>query len=167
MNIGSICNRRLVNVDRQCTLARATALMRENHVEALVVTTGSVEGARVTGIVTDRDLVVHVMALRLDEDEVTVGDMVHHRLVSVPEDGDLTEALDAMQESGVRCLLVADADQKLVGVLSLDDVMDACASLMHGLGRVIRSGIDREGIETSAVQLPGPLLHVKAAAQVA
>ena len=57
MKIASICQRRVVTIDNASSLVQAAGLMREHDVGALVVTTESSEGPRVTGVVTDRDLI--------------------------------------------------------------------------------------------------------------
>lgn len=163
MNIASICKRRIVTVDSAGTLEQAAGLMREHHVGALVVTTQTDEGGmRVAGVVTDRDLVVDVLARGLDVTGVRIGELTRGAVVSVAEDDDLVAAIAAMQDSGVRRLLVSDAERRLVGIVSLDDLMDACAREIDGLAKVIRSGIDREVTEADAAPLPVPLLRIPA-----
>lgn len=157
MNIGSICSRRIVTIDSEFSLRDAAALMRERHVGALVVTAPSAEGTRVAGVVTDRDLVIHVLAQGIDGDEIEIGDLANQHIASVRDNEDSTRALAVMQEQGVRRLLVTDADQQLVGIVSLDDLVAACASDMDRLARTIRSGIEREAAETSPVVPPPPL----------
>jgi len=164
MNIGSICQRRLVTIERTNSLAQAATLMRERHVGALVVTTSTAEGPRVDGVVTDRDLVVGALAEGLDAASVTVGSLASERLVSVNELDDLGDAVAAMQASGVRRLLVTDDEAQLIGIVSLDDLLAAYATEIDGLAKVIRSGIDREVAETDVApeEPPAPPLRVPA-----
>jgi CBS domain-containing protein len=164
MNIGSICQRRLVTIERTHSLAQAATLMRERHVGALVVTTSTAEGPRVDGVVTDRDLVVGALAEGLDAASITVGSLASERLVSVNELDDLGDAVAAMQASGVRRLLVTDDEAQLIGIVSLDDLLAAYATEIDGLAKVIRSGIDREVAETDAApeEAPAPPLRVPA-----
>jgi CBS domain-containing protein len=163
MNIASICQRRIVTVDSTGPLAEAAALMRDRHVGALVVTTAMPEGPRVVGVVTDRDLVIHVLASGLDSGDVVIGDLASEQLVSVNERGGLEDALEAMQGSGVRRLLVTDDEAHLVGIVSLDDVLAACATQIDGLAKVIRRGIDREVAATTTVAEPvAPRVRVPA-----
>jgi CBS-domain-containing membrane protein len=89
---------------------------------------------------------------------VTIGELASDRIVSVSEEDDLSSAIAVMQEGGVRRLLVTNAEQQLVGVVSLDDLMDACAAEMAGLAKVIRNGIEREVIESSNLPPPAPLV---------
>jgi CBS domain-containing protein len=158
MNVGSVCTRRIVRIDSGGTLAQAARLMREHHVGALVVTSEAPEGLRVGGIVTDRDLVMDVLARELDGTAVRIGELASREVVSVSENDDLTDAIAAMQETGVRRLLVTNADQQLVGVVSLDDLIDVLASQLDGLAKVIRSGMQREVDEAAAAPPPAPVV---------
>ena len=162
MNIGSICSRRIVTIDSKATLAQAAAQMRDRHVGALVVTAASPEGLRVTGVVTDRDLVIHVLAQSVDGSEFAIADLANRRIASVSEKDDSSLALDVMREFGVRRLLVTGAEQQLVGIVSLDDLAAACASDMDRLARVIRSGLDREAASTAPATPPVPVLRIPA-----
>lgn len=162
MNIGSICSRRIVTIDSKATLAQAAAQMRDRHVGALVVTASSPEGLRVTGVVTDRDLVIHVLAQSVDGSEFAIADLANRRIASVSEKDDTSLALDVMREFGVRRLLVTGDEQQLVGIVSLDDLAAACASDMDRLARVIRSGLEREAACSVPATPPAPVLRIPA-----
>jgi CBS domain-containing protein len=167
MNIGSICTRHIVSLGSGDLLQRAATLMREQHVGALVVTETSAEGARVTGIVTDRDLAIEVLARGDDASRLLVGDVASSHLVSAPEDTELAEAVDLMVSAGVRRLLVHDADGHLVGLVSFDDLLPACIAPLAGLSEVLRKGIEREVAERGAIAAPPrPVLRVPAVGTV-
>ena len=83
-----------------------------------------VEGERLVGIVTDRDLVVRVLAEGRDPRSTTVGEIASSDLVTVSPDTDLNEALNLMSESQVRRLLVSEGD-RLVGIVAQADVARA------------------------------------------
>lgn len=151
MNIGSICKREIVFVDRGQTLQHAAALMREYHVGALVVTQDAAEGKQVAGIVTDRDLVVEAMARGLDNTRAPVREITSDRLVLVPASASLDEAIARMQSDGVRRLLVTTDEGALFGVVAFDDVLDAVATELAGLANTIRNGIARENVERSTL----------------
>jgi len=160
MKIGKLCRRRIVTVDATASLAHAATLMREHHVGALVVTSQSDEGVRVAGVVTDRDLVIDVLARALSPTGVAIGDLASQRIASVAESDDVETALEAMRANGVRRLLVTNAEQQLVGFVSLDDLTDACAAQIDSLAEVIRSGMEREVAETAATP-PAPPLQLR------
>ena len=113
--------------------ADAAAMMKTEDVGALPV--ASKDGS-VLGLVTDRDLVLRVMAERRDPMEVRVGDIASTTAVSVTPDTRLSEARDLMEQHRVRRLLVMKG-ASLVGVLSLGDVAWADASTRE-IGRTLR-----------------------------
>ena len=147
MNIGLVCKRRIVTIDHAESPLRAAELMRDHHVGALVVTAETDEGPHVTGIVTDRDLVLGGIAGRLNGSFEPIGALASKQIVSVSEDDDMSDAVAMMRAHGVRRLLVTDAGRRLVGFVSLDDLVDTYASELEALAQVIRKGMERESSE--------------------
>ena len=80
-----------------------------------------VEGERLVGIVTDRDLVVRVIAEGKDPDSTTVGEIVSADVVTVSPDQDLDEALKLLARHQVRRIPVVEND-RLVGIVAQADV---------------------------------------------
>ena len=106
MSIGEICNRKVVVMQREETIAEAAKLMRDQHVGSVLIVNEQ-DGKRVPiGIVTDRDLVVEVIAPELDPDAITVGDIMMTSFVVVKEDTGVSEAIQYMRAKGVRRLPV-------------------------------------------------------------
>ena len=101
----------------------AAGMMKSEDVGVLPV----VQGEELIGLVTDRDLVLRVLAERKDPMEVSVGDIATKSPVTVTPDMRLSEARELMEEHKVRRLPVVKAKQ-LVGILSLGDVAWADAS---------------------------------------
>jgi CBS domain-containing protein len=99
------------------SLADAAQAMKEQDVGSLPV----VEGGRVIGVITDRDIVVRAVAERLDPQSVTVGDVASRDPVLVEPEQDLDEALALMAHHRVRRLPVVE-NGTLVGVLAQADV---------------------------------------------
>ena len=83
-----------------------------------------VEGGRVVGIVTDRDLVVEVLAEGRDPNSTTLGEIVSSDLITVQPDTQLSEALQLMAQNQVRRLPVVEGEQ-LVGIVAQADVARA------------------------------------------
>lgn len=169
MNVGSICKRPIITIDSRQSLQHTATLMREHHVGALVVIepNGDGPGPRVTGVVTDRDLAIEVLARGGDVTQVPVGRLAQGHLASVPEDADLTDAVALMRTRGVRRLLVSDAEGLLVGLLSFDDLLPACVAPLAGLADVLRAGFEREVAERGAIAAPArPALRVPAVGTV-
>src|SRR5690348_16604406 len=92
MPIGEICSREVVVMQRHESILEAARLMRQHHVGDVVVAEER-DGARVpVGLVTDRDLVVEIMATELDPEVITVEDIMEPELVCVKEDVGIFEA---------------------------------------------------------------------------
>lgn len=147
MNVADICTREVVVVDRNSSLQKAAALMREHHVGMLLVTGNASEGMHAVGIVTDRDLVVEAMARGLEAGGTAVGQLADGKLAAVPASAPVDTAIETMKERGVRRLLVTADDGRLYGVVSLDDMLDVLAHDMVELARAVRGGIERETAE--------------------
>lgn len=144
MLVGKICNREVVIVEPDTSIAEAARLMREHHVGGLVVVREK-SGNRVpVGIVTDRDLVIEVMAEGVDMGEISVGDIMSDQLVTAREGDDLLETLKMMRARGIRRLPVIDDDGALAGILTVDDLIDLFAEQIADLARLIAFEQKRE-----------------------
>jgi CBS domain-containing protein len=139
MSIGSVCNREVVYVNREVTVHAASRLMRHYHVGSLVVV-DETAGKRVpVGLVTDRDVVVEVLAMDLDAKVMTAGDIMSQELVTAPESLSVQQAIELMRFKGVRRLPVVDDDGRLAGIVTIDDLLgvmaDNLAAIAHVVGR--------------------------------
>jgi len=146
MPISEICNREVVYAQRDNSTLDAAKLMREHHVGDLVVVDDN-EGIKVpVGIITDRDLVVEIMATELVPNAITVGDIMSSDLAVVKEDAGLYESIQYMREIGVRRLPVVNNSRGLVGILTLDDMLELLADEMSVLARVVKHEQNNETI---------------------
>ena len=118
MQIREIMTHEIVTISPAASAADAARLMREADVGILPV----VDGDKVAGVVTDRDLVVRVMAAGLDKTCTPVRDVMTAEVVYCFEDEDVQAAVYSIEARQVRRVLVLDRKQKLVGVLSLGDI---------------------------------------------
>jgi CBS domain-containing protein len=135
MPIGDVCSREVLVATPETTVTEAARLMRQHHVGDLVVVE---RGSFVpTGIVTDRDLVLSVIATGLDPTIFTIGDLVTDKLVTVREDLGVFECIQKMRTKGVRRMPVMDAQDKLVGIVSVDDLVQLLGQELSELGRLI------------------------------
>jgi len=139
MNIGDICNRVVACIGVDESAQEAAELMRQLHVGTLVVTGPDSEQSAPVGILTDRDLVVEVMAKAVDANSVTVGDIMSDELLIADEDGDISDILEAMRTDGVRRVPVLNQDGALVGVLALDDVLRLYARDIERMAGIVGS----------------------------
>jgi len=144
MNAGEICSRIVVVGESKMSVREAAKLMRDHHIGALVVTEGAPESRRPIGILTDRDLVVEVLAADVDYRAFTVGDIMSERPVTSRESAGLFEMIAQMRSAGVRRLIVVDADEHLLGIIAMDDLIPVLAEEMSALAQAIRVEQRRE-----------------------
>ena len=136
MPISEFCNREVVFATRKTSIPEAAQLMRQYHVGDLVVV-DEVGGKRVpVGIVTDRDIVIEIIAKSLDLEEFSVGDIMGPRLVSVRENEGVFETLRLMRAHGIRRIPVVNQEGGLEGIVSADDILDLLAEEMAELAKV-------------------------------
>ena len=147
MKVGDICGRNVVTVREFEELAVAAQLMREHHIGYLIVVEPNIADRMVVpvGVITDRDIVVWVVAQGADPRTLRVGDVMTREPVLAQEDSSVSAALQRMREIGVRRLPVVGSMGQLVGVLSLDDVLDAFAEELMDVARSIRHELKMEG----------------------
>lgn len=144
MPVGEICNREVVIAERALAVAEAAQRMRQYHVGDLVVVEER-EGGRVpVGIVTDRDIVVEVVAAGVDPGTLVVGDIMGPGVATVRESEGLFETLRYMRDQGVRRMPVVGADGTLVGILTLDDLLGLLAEELAELARLVSHERRRE-----------------------
>lgn len=137
MSVGEYCNRETVIVDKGDSVVEAARLMRQFHVGDLVVVERSGSAVRPIGILTDRDIVVELVAQGVDPQSVTIGDAMSFELHTAWEGDDLDETLRYMRDSGVRRIPVIDRDEQLVGILTVDDLLEAMAEQLTDVARLI------------------------------
>jgi CBS domain-containing protein len=144
MTTGQVCNREVVFIHKQASIPEAARLMREYHVGDLVVIKEKT-GKRVpVGIVTDRDIVLEVIAEGVGMDDINVGDIMSDNLVTARESASLLETIKVMRTKGIRRLPVVNDDNELVGILSVDDLIDLFSEQIVDLTRLIAREQDRE-----------------------
>lgn len=134
MPIGSMCSRVVATAAAGESVTEAARRMKEYCVGTLIVTN---ESKHPEGIVTDRDLVVRCLAASLDPDSTRIGDVMSSPVRSGHEAMPLDEALESMQAMGARRLAVTGDDGELVGVLSLDDVVDRMVEDHRRIGAIL------------------------------
>ena len=144
MSAGEYCNREVIVIGREESLREAVNLFRKYHVGSLVVVEDN-RGMKVpVGILTDRDIVIEVIAEGVDIDAVTVGDVMSGDPVTVREATGLLDALALMQSKGVRRMPVIDERGGLLGILTVDDVIELMAEQVTRLAGVISTELRQE-----------------------
>jgi predicted transcriptional regulator len=104
-------------------IVEASKLMRKYHVGSLVVVSQNSEGSIPIGIITDRDIVIEIIAEEVPIDSVTIKDVMTRSPVVLREDDNFFESINLMREKGIRRLPVTDSLGKLTGILAADDLL--------------------------------------------
>jgi signal-transduction protein with cAMP-binding, CBS, and nucleotidyltransferase domain len=136
MRIGEICTRSVVTCARDASALDVALLMRERHVGDVVVTDVEDGKAVPVGIVTDRDLVVEVMARGVAPQTIQAGDLMVGALATASESELAHDAVWHMRGKGIRRLPVVDARGHLIGILTADDLARALAEELVELTRL-------------------------------
>lgn len=137
MPMSELCNTEVVTVDRNSTVTEACKQMRKQHVGAVVVLESSSGKPTPVGIVTDRDVVVELVATELDPDVITVGDIMVDTLAVINKNAGLFDAIKLMTDKGVRRLPVVDDDDTLLGIVTLDDMLVLLAKELSALSKLV------------------------------
>ena len=143
-DVNLLCNHNVATVARGLSVADAATLMRQEHVGDLIVVETRGSASVPVGILTDRDIVVGVIAKRVAPDSVTVADAMTRDLLTIREDASLEFALREMRRHGVRRAPVVRANGDLVGIVAMDDVIEYLALQLSRLADLIRLEQDAE-----------------------
>jgi CBS domain-containing protein len=137
--LGKICTKPVVTASAQMTVDQAARVMRSKNVGALVV----VNSGRPVGMLTDRDIVVEVVARGMDPEEVRVGDVMVKKPVTIRQDLGIFDAARTFAKTGVRRLPVVTGSGVLVGVITMDDVVMLLGNEMGHMAGALSAGLRR------------------------
>lgn len=144
MPVSDVCNREVVIVQPGDSVLETAILMRQHHVGDVVVVEER-DGTRVpVGIVTDRDLVIEIMAKKLNPSAIKVSDIMFTELVTIKEDAGLYDAIGYMRSKGVRRLPVVTGNGALVGILTMDDLLELLAEELSALDKLVKHEQQKE-----------------------
>lgn len=139
MKVGQHCKRRVVCINGAADLVEAARVMRDEHVGFLIVYEQGDDLRKPIGVLTDRDLVLEVLAKEVDPHAVTVKDVMTRQPLIASESDELGEALQAMRMAGIRRVPVTDGRGALTGIFALDDGIDLITGLLCDISGSIKS----------------------------
>lgn len=145
MKLGELCNRSVVIADREESVRDAARRMRDHHMGCLVVVERSGDIVRPIAMVTDRDLVVSVLADEREHlRELSLKDVMSRPLLAAREDEELYDVVQRMRARGVRRVPVTDAEGRLQGIFTLDDILELVSEQLEGLVGIVQREQRRE-----------------------
>lgn len=144
MLLKEICTPDVVYCTVDTTAATVARLMRERHVGDVVVVEDAEGDQTPIGVVTDRDLVVEVLAKERDPAKIKVREIMRAPIVVAHASEDVHQALERMTVHGVRRIPVMSEHMKLAGILCLDDLLKRLAADAVALAAIVAREQDRE-----------------------
>jgi len=135
MTIGRISVRSVVTTAREESVSAAAALMEREGVGTVVVLG---EDRRPVGILTDRDIALRCVGRGLDPEVTDVGDLMTSPVETVSEETPIEDAVAWMGQRGLRRLVVVDRQDRLAGIVALDDVLELLIEEAESVARLLR-----------------------------
>lgn len=143
MSLDRICSKTVVTISPDATVLEAAKLMHSKHIGCLVVT----DNSRPTGILTDRDIVLKLVAGEKKPEETAVKNIMTTNPTMVNVNYDVLDAVRLMRDRGVRRLPVIDEHRHLLGIITLDDVLTAFGAELGDLAGAVQKEF---GLEAAA-----------------
>jgi signal-transduction protein with cAMP-binding, CBS, and nucleotidyltransferase domain len=135
MPIEDLAREDVVSASPETSIPELARRMRDESVGSVVIT----DDDSPTGIVTDRDLAIRVLAEEAEPTDQTAADVMSTDLCVVGPDAGFYEAAREMSENGVRRLPVCDENDELAGIITADDLTELLADENQQLASVIRA----------------------------
>jgi CBS domain-containing protein len=136
MSIGRMITRKPVTIAPDASLADAAKLMEQENIGAIVVT----EKGKPTGIVTDRDLALATCVRGVSRGDAVVA-VMNHPVSTIREDEGVLDATKQMMEQSVRRLPIVDDHERLVGLVSVDDIVPLLSRELHHIAEGIQAEV--------------------------
>lgn len=139
MNVSEHCCRSVISISDTADIVTAARLMRDQHVGLLAVYRDGDDTHRLTGVLTDRDIVMQVTAADRNPNNVKVQEVMTRQPILAYEHDELRDVLQVMRLAGIRRVPVVDASGAAVGVIALDDAIELITGLLCDISGSIRS----------------------------
>lgn len=144
MSVGEYCNREVVIAEKGTSVREAAQLMRNHHTGDLVVVERRGNENIPVGIVTDRDLVIEVLADDVPIDILTLADLMGTELATAREEEELWVVLNRMRSLGVRRMPVVNDRGMLEGILTMDDAVELISEALSDMSQLVKREISEE-----------------------
>ncbi len=133
MTIYTVCQTNVVSVSPHTTIAFVADLMKEKNIGCVIIT----EDHKPVGIVTDRDLALRANISKEEKDSAPVSSIMTTDVQIIRKDTGIFQAVQVMKTSRVRRLPVVDMGGRLVGLITVDDILRLLARELGEIARVI------------------------------
>ena len=133
MPVKDLIQRKVVTIEAEDTVMLAAQRMKDKMVGSLVV----LDGDKPAGIITDRDIAIRVVGAGKDP-TTPVKEVMTKDPITIRDDASFFELTKAFRDATVRRLIVVDKEGKLVGLISIDDVLELLTKEFANLITAIR-----------------------------
>ncbi len=137
MMLSAVCTLDVASCSPRISVLEAARLMRQKHTGDLVVVDDDEDGQEPIGVITDRDIVVEVLANDLNPVTTTVGSVLRHPVVVAHDSEDPATALERMRTHGVRRIPIVSQHNRLIGILTVDDLLRLLATDVNTLTEIV------------------------------
>jgi signal-transduction protein with cAMP-binding, CBS, and nucleotidyltransferase domain len=134
MPVRDLIQRKVVTVEPEDTVMLAAQRMKDKMVGSLVV----LDGDKPAGIITDRDIAIRVVGAGKDPTTTQVKEVMTRDPITIRDDASFFELTKMFRDAAVRRLIVVDKEGKLLGLISIDDVLELLTTEFANLITAIR-----------------------------
>jgi len=133
MTVYACAQTNVVSVKPDATVQFVAELMKEKNIGCVVVT----QNHKPVGIVTDRDIALRGVSLCGDPGEALIESIMSTDILTIRKDAGIFDAIQEMKSAGVRRMPIVDSAGRLVGLLTVDDLIRLLAREMADIARII------------------------------
>jgi CBS domain-containing protein len=138
MSLREIMSKDITSLPKAATVSDAAKFMTDMNVGSVIV----IEDDKPLGLLTDRDIVSKVIAYDKDHKTTAIGEVMVSPIITVSEEKDIVEVTKLMSFHGIRRLPVVDAGGKVVGVVSLDDILVILGKEMQNIANALKKELE-------------------------
>jgi CBS domain-containing protein len=134
MSLKPLMTKEITSLPSTATVLDAAKYMTDMNVGSVIV----VDNDKPSGILTDRDIVTRVLSQEKDPKTTKIRDIMTSPAVTISEDRDIIDVTRLMAERGIRRFPVVDANGKIIGVITLDDVLVFLGQEMQNIAAALK-----------------------------
>ena len=138
MSLKPLMSKEITSLPSTATVLDAAKFMTDMNVGSVIIMKDDIP----SGILTDRDIVAKVLAQGKDPRNMGIGEIMRVPVVTISEDKDIIDATKLMANHAIRRLPVVDTSGKLVGIISLDDVLILMGQEMQNIAAALKGEIE-------------------------
>jgi CBS domain-containing protein len=139
MSLKPLMTKEITSLPSTATVLDAAKYMTDMNVGSVIV----VDNDKPSGILTDRDIVTKVLSRDKDPKTINIRDIMTSPAVTISEDRDIIDVTRLMSERGIRRFPVVDANGKIIGVITLDDVLVFLGQEMQNVATALKTELGK------------------------